>query len=316
MSEEIQIEDIVPNEFGGERLDKVLVELFPDFSRSRLQSWIKSGNVTVNGDVKKAKERLIGGEQIIIDAVVEDQDAFEPENIDIDVVYEDDSIAIINKPVGMVVHPAAGNWTGTLLNALLFRYPAIGVVPRAGIVHRLDKDTSGLMVVAKTIEAHKDLVEQLQERSVSREYLALVYGYVTSGGTIDEPIGRHYKDRKKMAVVLEGQGKEAVTHYRVEERFEDFSLLRAKLETGRTHQIRVHMSYIHYPLVGDGVYGGRARSPKGASEELRQAIRGFPRQALHATKLGLIHPGTKEYMEWEVPIPADMDELINIIRDN
>ncbi|MEZ5454337.1 MAG: 23S rRNA pseudouridine(1911/1915/1917) synthase RluD [Thiothrix sp.] len=308
-----QIISTVPPEMGGQRLDQVVASLCPQFSRSQLQKWIKAGNILVDDKVLKPKERLTGGEAIIINAVQEAQTEFEPEAIPLDIIYEDDAIMIINKPVGLVVHPGAGNWSGTLVNALLYYNPSLEMLPRAGIVHRLDKDTSGLMVVAKTLEAHAKLVELLQERDVSREYLALVSGQVVAGSTIEGNIGRHHLDRKKQAVT--DGGKEAITHYRVEERFPHHTLLRVSLETGRTHQIRVHLSWKHMPIVGDQTYGGRPRVPAGISEELRTALQSFPRQALHATKLGLVHPATGEYMEWAVSVPEDMAELLDLLRE-
>lgn len=311
MPQNQQIISIVPPEMDGQRLDQVVASLCPQYSRSQLQKWIKAGQVLVDDKVLKPKERLTGGEAIIINAVQEAQTEFEPENIPLDIVYEDDSIMVINKPTGLVVHPAAGNWSGTLVNALLHHDPSLEMLPRAGIVHRLDKDTTGLMVVAKTLEAHTRLVELLQDRDVSREYLALVSGQIVAGSTIEANIGRHHIDRKKQAVT--DAGKEAITHYRVEERFPHHTLLRVSLETGRTHQIRVHLSWKHMPIVGDQTYGGRPRVPAGISEELRSALQTFPRQALHATKLGLVHPVTDEYMEWEAAIPEDMVELLALL---
>ncbi len=302
----------VPFDMDGQRLDQVIAALYPQYSRSQLQKWIKSGYVRVDDKVLKPKERLTGGEEIVIEASLDVQTEFAPEAIPLDIVYEDGSIIVLNKPAGLVVHPAAGNWSGTLVNALLHHEPSLEMLPRAGIVHRLDKDTTGLMVVAKTLEAHTALVAALQERDVSREYLALVHGAVVAGSTIEANIGRHPVDRKRQAVV-EG-GKEAITHYRVEERFPHHTLLRVSLETGRTHQIRVHLSWKHMPIVGDQVYGGRPRVPAGASEAVRNAVQGFPRQALHATRLGLQHPETGEAMAWEVPVPADMAGLLASLR--
>lgn len=296
------------------RLDQCLAELFPDYSRSKLQTWVKSGRVLVDGRTLKAKDKLVGGEEIRLDAEAEVVLENEAEDIPLDIVYEDDSILIINKPAGLVVHPAAGNWHGTLVNALLNHDPNLNTLPRAGIVHRLDKDTSGLLMVAKTLQAHHSLTEQLQERSINREYLALVKGWMTAGGTIDEPIGRHPVDRKRNAV--REDGKPAVTHYRLERRFKRHTLVRVKLETGRTHQIRVHMAHINYPLVGDQVYGGRFQLPAGCSEKLAQALREFKRQALHAAKLGLEHPVTGEYREWEQPLPEDMLQLLSVLAED
>lgn len=308
-----QIISIVPPEMDGYRLDQVVASLCPQYSRSQLQKWIKAGHIRVEDKVLKPKERLTSGEAIIINAVQEVQTEFAPEDIPLDIVYEDDAILVINKPVGLVVHPAAGNWSGTLVNALLHYAPSLEMLPRAGIVHRLDKDTTGLMVVAKTLQAHTKLVELLQERDVSREYLALVSGQVVAGSTIEANIGRHHVDRKKQAVTE--SGKQAITHYRVEERFPHHTLLRVALETGRTHQIRVHLSWKHLPIVGDQVYGGRPRVPAGISDELRTALQIFPRQALHATKLGLVHPVSGDYLEWERPLPDDMAALLALLRE-
>ena len=312
MPQHQQIISKVPPEMDGQRLDQVVASLCPQYSRSQLQKWIKAGHIRVDNKVLKPKERLTGGEEIVIDAILEPQTEFDAEAIPLDSVYEDDAIMVLNKPAGLVVHPAAGNWSGTLVNALLHYSPDLEMLPRAGIVHRLDKDTTGLMVVAKTLEAHNKLVEQLQARDVSREYLALVHGKVVAGSTIEANIGRHPVDRKRQAVT-EG-GKEAITHYRVEARFPHHTLLRVSLETGRTHQIRVHLSYKHLPIVGDQVYGGRPRFPAGASEALRNTVQQFPRQALHATRLGLHHPMTGEALAWEVPMPADMSSLLETLR--
>ena len=296
------------------RLDQCLAEIFPDYSRSKLQTWIKAGRVLVDGEALKGREKLDGGEEIELDAEAEQVVEYDAEDIPLDIVYEDESILIVNKPAGLVVHPAVGNWTGTLVNALLNHVPSLDTLPRAGIVHRIDKDTSGLLMVAKTLQAHNSLVEQLQERTIHREYLALVKGWMTAGGTVDQPIGRHPVDRKRNAVRRDG--KEAVTHYRLEQRFKRHTLIRVKLETGRTHQIRVHMSHINYPLVGDQTYGGRFQMPAECNPALADALRNFKRQALHATKLGLDHPETGEYMEWEQPMPEDMQNLIKLLTEN
>ncbi|PPD34197.1 MAG: 23S rRNA pseudouridine(1911/1915/1917) synthase RluD [Methylomonas sp.] len=304
----------VPEELAGMRLDQCLAEIFPDYSRSKLQIWLKDGRVLVDGEQRKGREKLDGGEEIELDAEAEQVVEYDAEDIPLDIVYEDDSILIVNKPAGLVVHPAVGNWTGTLVNALLNHVPSLDTLPRAGIVHRIDKDTSGLLMVAKTLQAHNSLVEQLQGRSIHREYLALVKGWMTAGGTVDQPIGRHPVDRKRNAVRRDG--KEAVTHYRLEQRFKRHTLIRVKLETGRTHQIRVHMSHINYPLVGDQTYGGRFQMPAECNPALADALRNFKRQALHATKLGLDHPDTDDYMEWELPMPEDMQNLIKLLTKN
>ena len=313
MTDPIKLEAAVPLDSAGARLDQVAAELFDNFSRSRLQQWIKSGDLLVDGKKYRPKDKLIGGENLTIDAIPEAEGVWKPEPIKLDIAYEDDHILVINKPAGLVVHPAAGNYTGTLLNGLIHHVPANENIPRAGIVHRLDKDTTGLMVVAKSLEAHHALIKQLQSRTVNREYQAVTHGVMTGGGTVDQPIGRHPQARTKMAV-LDFGGKEAVTHYRVVKRFPHHTHVRVKLETGRTHQIRVHMSHIGYPLVGDMVYGGRLRLPKGASTELQDMLRSFKRQALHAGKLGLIHPRSEEYMEWEVSPPDDFNKLLATLK--
>lgn len=301
---------VVPDDYAGLRLDQALVRFFPEYSRSRLQEWITQQQVKVDGEFATSKQKVWGGEEL--DVLPQSHPAEQPylaEDIALDIVYEDEALLVINKPVGLVVHPGSGNWEGTLLNALLHYAPQLAEVPRAGIVHRLDKDTSGLLVVAKTIPAQTALVRQLQERSVKREYLALVHGELRYGGMVDEPIDRHPTQRVKMAVME--HGKPAVTRYQVEERFPSCTLLRCTLETGRTHQIRVHMAHIKHPLVGDSVY------QKGAQKcvpELRTLLNGFPRQALHATKLGLEHPVSGEMMEWHVPLPEDMAQLLRQIR--
>ena len=304
--------EIQPEQMG-QRLDQTLAELFPEYSRSRLKTWIEAKQVKMNGEIADIpRAKVYGGEQIEISVEVEDENRFEPQNIPLNIVYEDDDILVINKPRDLVVHPGAGNPDGTVLNALLHYYPPIADVPRAGIVHRLDKDTTGLMVVAKTIPAQTRLVESLQLREITREYEAVAIGHMTSGGTVEEPISRHPTKRTHMAV--HPMGKPAVTHYRIMEHFRIHTRLRLRLETGRTHQIRVHMSHITHPLVGDQVYGGRPRPPKGASEEFITALRKFDRQALHATMLRLYHPITGIEMEWHAPIPQDMVELIEAMR--
>lgn len=304
----------IPEEMAGKRLDQCLAEIFSDYSRSKLQTWIKAGRVTVDGKSLKVRDKVDGGEQVELDAEAEEVLEYEGEDIPLEIVYEDDSILIVNKPAGLVVHPAVGHWDGTLVNALLHHLPALKALPRAGIVHRLDKDTSGLLMVAKTLQAHHSLSTQLQERSIVREYLALVKGWMTAGGTVDEPLGRHPNDRKRHTV--RDDGKHAVTHYRLEQRFKRYTLIRVKLETGRTHQIRVHMAHVQYPLVGDQVYGGRFQMPASCSEVLEEALRGFKRQALHATRLGLVHPVTDEYCEWELGVPDDMANLIKVLTQN
>jgi len=302
----------VPPELSGKRLDQAAADLISEHSRSRLQSWIKSGALTVNGKKCKPRDKVMLDDQLELDAEPEAQVSWEAEPISLDVVYEDEHLLVINKPAGLVVHPAAGHAAGTLVNALLNYAPEVENLPRAGIVHRLDKDTSGIMVVARSLVAHTSLVEQLQTRTMGREYEAVVVGTLTGGATVDAPIGRHPTDRKRMAVVP--NGKPAVTHYRLVERFAAHTHIRCKLESGRTHQIRVHMAHVRHPLVGDPVYGGRLRLPKGTSDELRDVLAAFHRQALHAQQLTLEHPETGEILSWEAPLPEDMVKLIEALR--
>jgi 23S rRNA pseudouridine1911/1915/1917 synthase len=304
----------VPHEMAGMRLDQVLAELFADYSRSKLQTWVKAGRVQVNGLTLKAKDKLVGGETIVLDAEAEIVVIAEPEPIPLEIIFEDECLLIVNKPAGLVVHPAIGNWNGTLLNALLNHDNHLENLPRAGIVHRIDKETSGLLMIAKTLQAHNSLTQQLQARAITREYQAITRGRMTAGGTVDEPIGRHPTDRKRYAV--RENGKEAVTHYRVGQRFTRHTLVQVKLETGRTHQIRVHMAHIRFPLLGDQVYGGRFQMPPDCSEQLEKELRSFKRQALHAAKLGLQHPVTDEYCEWEQPMPEDMTRLLAALAEN
>jgi 23S rRNA pseudouridine1911/1915/1917 synthase len=310
----IELTAEVPYALAGMRLDLILAELFSDYSRSRLQTWIKTGQVQVNGAVLKAKDKLEGGEVIVLYAEPETVVYSTAEAIPLDIVFEDDSLLIINKPAGLVVHPAAGNWSGTLLNALLNHDSTLEKMPRAGIIHRLDKDTSGLLMIAKTLPAHNRLTQQLQDREITRHYLAITKGRMTAGGTVDEPIGRHPADRKRYAV--RESGKEAVTHYRVIERFRHHTFVQLQLETGRTHQIRVHMAHIRFPLLGDPVYGGRFQMPPECNEALSTFLRDFKRQALHAAKLGLIHPIDNDYYEWEQPMPDDMAGLLTALQEN
>lgn len=314
MSEQVQLQAQVDDDLIGKRLDQVVAQLFPDYSRSRLQAWIKDGSLTVDGETRRTRDKMLGGELIEIAAELETIDHHVAQDIPLNIVYEDDDILVINKPAGLVCHPAPGHSDGTLLNALLHHCPDISQVPRAGIVHRLDMDTTGLMVVAKTIQAQTDLVAQLQDRSMGREYEAVVHNVMTGGGEVDEPMARSSRNRQKMAV--SAMGKEAVTHYRVLNKFRAHTHIRLKLETGRTHQIRVHMSYIHYPLVGDQVYGGRFRLPKGVSEEMQQHLKGFKRQALHAKKLELWHPVTGDQLSWEVDLPDDLQQLLTMLQQD
>lgn len=314
MTETSPITLIISQDLGGLRLDQALQKLMPEHSRSRLQSWIKEGLVTMGTDTITAKTKVWGGERVnITPRINPEQNAFKAQDIALDIVYEDDHILVLNKPAGMVVHPAAGNWEGTLLNGLLHHVPHAKDLPRAGIVHRLDKDTSGLLVVAKTLEAQTSLVRQLQARTVKREYRAIVWGQIWRNGTIDQPIGRDPRSRTKMAI--NRMGKPAVTRYEVLERFAVHTYLRCNLETGRTHQIRVHMQYLKAPMVGDPVYGMRGILPiRMMTQELRTTLDGFKRQALHAVKLGLIHPHTNEPMEWQVELAQDMKQLLEAMR--
>ena len=302
---------IIPDRLQGQRLDSALSQLLPDYSRSKITSWIKSGKALINQQSFKPKDKVEGGEVISLTVEAESTNNWIAEDIPINVVYEDEDVIVVNKPVGLVTHPGAGNTTGTLANALLHYDPNLATLDRAGIVHRLDKNTSGLMVVARSEIAQKRLVEQLQTHSVSREYSAIVYGHMISGGTVDAPIGRDSKDRLKQAVT-EG-GKHAITHYRVIERFANHTHIKAVLETGRTHQIRVHMSSIGHPLIADPMYGGKLRFPKGADEHLKEALKQFKRQALHAKKLTFTHPTQGEQVSFKAPIPQDMQDLLAIL---
>lgn len=312
MNETETFEATVPDEWAGERVDQALVKLFPDYSRSRLQTWLKDGQILINGESKRAKDKILGGEQVRLQVVLVSENHWEPENIPLNIIYEDEHLLVINKSAGMVVHPAAGNYNGTMLNALLHHAPELEAIPRAGIVHRLDKETSGLLVVARTLQSQKLLVEQLQARSFLREYDAIVNGLVTAGNTINQPIGRHRINRKRMAV--DSNGKAAITHYRVNERYRLHTKLTVKLETGRTHQIRVHMAYVNHPLLGDPVYGGRFKIPPASDASFVETLKKFRRQALHARHLGLIHPATNEFIEWDVEVPQDMLDLQNLLR--
>lgn len=309
MTDKIELSAVIPAAMSNERLDQVAARLFPDYSRSRLQSWIKSGGLLVDGEQRRPRDKVLGGETLLVVAMLEPEVSWQPEAIDLEVVYEDSSIIVVNKPAGLVVHPAAGHADGTLVNALLNHAPEMVNLPRAGIVHRLDMETTGIMVAAKSLSAHHHLVDQLQSRTVKRQYCAVCLGAMTGGGTVDEPMGRHPRQRKKMAVLAVG-GKPAITHYRVVKRFAHHTQIAVNLETGRTHQIRVHMAHRRYPLIGDPLYGGRPRIPKGASQELITALRTFPRQALHAQVLGLVHPETGESMSFECALPADMEQLL------
>lgn len=292
----------------GKRLDLALSEAFEEYSRSRIQDWVKQGFVKVNDEVVTSnKYKMAGFELVEVHAQIEVAGDWKPQAIDLNIVYEDDDLLVVNKPAGLVVHPGAGNQDGTMVNALLHHVPDLKNLPRAGIIHRLDKDTTGLLVVAKTIAAHTSLVEQLQNRAFTREYDALVNRVMVAGSSIDAPIGRHPTKRTAMAVVADGR--RAITHYRVAEKFLDHSHLKLRLETGRTHQIRVHMSYLKFPIIGDPLYSGRYRVPTKITPALKDKLDRFRRQALHASLLGLKHPATGEYIEWRAPMPEDMQAL-------
>jgi len=304
---------IIPERMSGQRLDVALSEMLPDYSRSKITDWIKSGEALINHKTFKPKDKVSGSEMVELTISQKKNNDWLGEDIPLNVVFEDEDIIVLNKSVGMVTHPGAGNWSGTLANALLYYEPNLATLDRAGIVHRLDKNTSGLMVVAKNEKSQKNLVEQLQTHSVSREYSAIVYGHMVAGGTVDEPIGRDTKDRVKQAV--SSNGREAVTHYRVIDRYQNHTHVKAILETGRTHQIRVHLSHIGYPLIGDPMYGGKLRFPKKADEALKAALVGFKRQALHSRKLTLTHPISGKLMSWKAPLPEDMLALLAVLKD-
>jgi len=304
----------IPDELAGQRLDQALAQMFPEYSRSRLKAWLLSGAVLVDGELWRPRDQVAGGETVELQIVPEVAVRAGPEVIPLDVVFEDDALLVVNKPVGLVVHPGAGNMTGTLMNGLLHHAPSLEQLPRAGIIHRLDKDTSGLLLVAKTLPSHTALVRLLADREISRRYLAVCNGVLTGGGTIDAPIARHPVDRTRMAV--RENGKPAVTHYTVIERFRAHTYINVVLDTGRTHQIRVHFAYRRHALVGDPVYGGRLALPAGASEQLIKALREFRRQALHAKRLELAHPTSGEMLCLEVPPPADFELLLRTLRED
>lgn len=286
--------------------------MFPEYSRSRLKNWILQGNVTVDGRAMRPRDAVSGGEQVVVTPLAEISVTSEPEPIELAIAYEDDDLLIVNKPAGLVVHPGAGNTRGTLMNGLLHHVPSLEALPRAGIVHRLDKDTSGLLLVGKNLTAHTALVRDLAERKISRHYLAVCAGVLTGGGKIDAPIARHPVDRLRMSV--QDRGKPAITHYRVRERFRAHTYIDVQLDTGRTHQIRVHFAYRRHPLLGDPVYGGRLGMPAGATEALTDILRKFRRQALHATSLSFAHPVSEEVLKVEAPPPPDLAELLDVLR--
>ncbi len=312
---DIQHELIIPEDYHGLRLDQALAKLLPDYSRARIQQWIRDQAVSVDGKLLPNKTKLHGNEQVIINATIAIETPLTAQAIALDIVYEDDDVLVVNKPPGLVVHPGAGNPDQTLVNALLHYLPQQEQLPRAGLIHRIDKDTSGLLIVAKSIAAHTHLVTALQNREIHREYAALVNGKIISGATINAPIGRHPKSRTKMAVLKHG-GKASVTHYRVTERFPNHTLIRVMLETGRTHQIRVHMAHVQHPLVGDPTYAGRLQIPKQTPPDVAEKLRQFKRQALHAQRLELKHPCTEEVLDLSSKIPEDMASLLEALRQN
>lgn len=315
MKQNIHYDLTIPEALDGKRLDAALGQLIQEYSRATIQSWISEGWVQVNHQIVKVnREKLHAGQQIIINAETQIHTQAQAQSIPLEIIFEDEALIIINKPAGLVVHPGAGNPNNTLMNALLHHCPILETVPRAGIIHRIDKDTTGLMVIAKSLIAQNALIKQMQERMIKREYEAIVIGQMTGGGVIEAPIGRHPKLRTKMAVTK--KGKEAVTHYRVIEKFLAHTHIKAMLETGRTHQIRVHMAHIGYPLVGDKTYGTRAKLPPNATQELIEVLQQFKRQALHAKTLSLIHPLTEEVISWTVGIPEDMQSLLELLRNS
>ena len=307
------VQIIIPKRMEGERIDIALAKMLPEFSRSKITAWIKSGEAVIYGKKFKPKDKVSGDEVIFLSANRNQNTIWLAEDIPINIIFEDEDIIVINKQFGLVTHPGSGNWSGTLANALLHYDSSLETLDRAGIVHRLDKNTSGLMVVAKNQKSQKSLVEQLQNHSVSREYSAIVYGHMISGGTINEPLGRDPNDRVKQTVLR--NGRDALTHYRVIDRFKSHTHVKAILETGRTHQIRVHLSHIGYSLVGDSIYGGRVRYPKRASESLKNELLNFKRQALHSKKLTLKHPKSGELLSWKIPLPEDMIKLLNVLKE-
>ncbi|HRD70110.1 MAG TPA: 23S rRNA pseudouridine(1911/1915/1917) synthase RluD [Legionella sp.] len=318
MIEHIQKQLTVPREYHSQRIDAVLAQLLPEYSRSQISTWIKTGAIKMNNKICKPKDKTLGGD--VIDLIVDysesdpDFNQCEPENIPLDIIYEDDHVLVLNKPAGLVVHPGAGNREHTLVNALLYHAPDLHHLPRAGIIHRLDKDTTGLLIVAKTLTAHTSLIRQMQAREIQRHYITLVQGHVISGGTIDTGFGRHPRNRLKMTVT--GQGRQAITHYTVNKQYQDFTLLDVRLMTGRTHQIRVHMAHINHPVAGDQLYSGRMRFPINASDTLRTVLQQFKRQALHASSLSFHHPVTHKEVTCEAPMPEDFKLLLTTLDNH
>lgn len=318
MIEHIQKQITVPREYHSQRIDSVLAQLLPEYSRSQISAWIKSGAIIMNSKPCKPKDKALDGDLIELNvdlALVETNFSFcEPENIPLHIVFEDDEVLVLNKPAGLVVHPGAGNREHTLVNALLHHAPDLKHLPRAGIIHRLDKDTTGLLIVAKSLTAHTSLIRQMQEREIQRNYITLVQGHVISGGTIDTGFGRHPRNRLKMTVT--GQGRQAITHYTVKKQYKDFTLLDVSLMTGRTHQIRVHLAHINHSVVGDQLYGGRMRLPANASDQLRTVLQQFKRQALHACSISFNHPETDEELSFEANLPDDFKFLLKTLDEH
>lgn len=316
MSRQIQETYTISDDDTGKRVDQVATRVFEEYSRSRIQSWIKSEEITLNGEPCRSRDKVFSGDEIVLNATLEEEERWKAQDIDISAVYEDSHIIVVNKPAGLVVHPGAGIGEGTLLNGLLHHYPEVAMLPRAGIVHRLDKDTSGLMVVARSLEAHTSLIKQLQDRSLGREYEAVVMGELTGGGMVDKPMGRHPTQRIKMAVheASSSSAKEAITHYRLIKRFSGYTHIACQLETGRTHQIRVHMAWLKHPIVGDPLYLGRQKWVAGTASGLKTVLQGFNRQALHARRLTLIHPESGEELMWEAELPQDMVQLLTAME--
>lgn len=304
----------IPDEMNGQRLDQAVAKLLPEYSRVLIQKWIKAGNLLLNQKIAKPRAEVCSGDTIDLEAELEVKADWAAQSIPLNIIYEDEALLVLNKPIGLVVHPGSGNPDSTLLNALLFHAPGLKHLPRAGIVHRLDKNTSGLLVIAKTLKAYNSLNSQLRKRTLRREYQAIVSGLIISGGTVDAPLARNPLQRKRMAVVE--TGKMAVTHYRVAEKYRAHTRLKLRLETGRTHQIRVHMAYIQHPIIGDVTYGERLRLPKNATPALVEALRQFKHQALHAEELGLVHPDTGKEMHWKVELPEDFKRLISCLRED